>query len=378
MNIARLRRAIATGGPLPLLMMMTAVATVTAGIGPESYDRVVIGMLINLILVIGLYVFLGVSGVFSFGQMAFMAIGAYSAALLTVPASLKTLLLPELPGFLTKVQLSTVAAILAAGAVAAIVAVLLAFPLMRLSGLMAGLATFAVLVIVHVVARNWKEVTNGSTGMTAVPTTTSETNALVWALVAMTIAYLFQQSRVGLKLRASREDEYAAKAAGIRVVRERRVAFVLSAFITGIGGALFAQFLGSFNPDAFFLDITFLTIAMLVIGGTKALTGAVVGTVVVSAFGEALRQIEQGVGIFGISISTPPGLRQVGLAVAMLAILLVRPSGITKGRELRWPLGQELPPAGARDVESVPTTPRTSTEVQSSETATPDRGRSRR
>lgn len=336
------RRVLVRVWPLVPLLVLTTIVVLVGSLGPESRDRVVVGMLINLILVVGLYVFMGISGVFSFGQMAFMAIGAYTTALLTVPVDLKPLLLPELPSFLSEAHLSTVPATLVGGAVAALAAAVLSFPLMRLSGLMAGLATFAVLIIVNVVAKNWKEVTNATTGMTAVPTTTTVTNALLWSLPVLAAAYLFQQSRVGLRLRASREDEVAATASGIPVTRDRRIAFVLSAFIVGLGGGLFASFLGSFNSDAFFLDVTFITIAMLVIGGTKSLAGAVVGTIVVSTLSEVLRQVEQGVAIGPLEIETPPGLREVGLAVLMLAILLLRPTGITGGHEIRWPFGDPL------------------------------------
>lgn len=328
--------------PIVPLLALTTLATLIGSLGPESTDRVVVGMLINLVLVAGLYVFMGISGVFSFGHMAFMAIGAYATALLTIPVELKPLLLPELPASLADAHLATVPAILAGAVIASLVAALLALPLMRLNGLMAGLATFAVLIIVNVVAKNWKEVTNGTTGMTAVPTTTTAANALLWSFLVIAIAYVFQQSRIGLRLRAAREDEVAAAASGIRVVRERRYAFVFSAFIVGIGGGLFASFLGSFNSDAFFLDITFITIAMLVIGGTKSLAGAVVGTIVVSTLSEILRQVEQGFAIGPLTIETPPGLREVGLAIAMLAILLLRPAGITGGRELSWPFDRSL------------------------------------
>lgn len=337
-----IRRALVTMWPLVSVSVLATVGTVVGSLGPESLDRVVVGMLINLILVVGLYVFMGISGVFSFGQMAFMAIGAYVTALLTIPVDLKPLLLPELPSFLSEAHLPTVPATLVGGAVAALAATVLSFPLMRLSGLMAGLATFAVLIIVNVVAKNWKEVTNGTTGMTAVPTTTTVTSALFWSLPMLAAAFLFQQLRVGLRLRASREDEVAATASGIPVIRDRRIAFVLSAFIVGLGGGLFASFLGSFNSDAFFLDVTFITIAMLVIGGTKSLAGAVVGTIVVSTLSEILRQVEQGVALGPLELETPPGLREVGLAILMLAILLLRPTGITGGNEIRWPFGDPL------------------------------------
>ena len=264
-------------------------------LGPDSLDRVAVGMVLNVILVVGLYMFVGLSGVFSFGHAAFMAIGAYAGAILVIPPETKEFVLPDLPGALAGVHLDPLPASLAAGAIAAGVALLLAVPLARLSGLTAGLATFAVLVIVNVVAKNWQQVTHGTAGVTGIPTSTTAEVALAWALVAIVAAWALQRSAIGLRLRASREQETAARALGIAVGTERAVAFVVSAFFVGVAGALLGMFIGSFNPDAFFLNITFLMVVMLVIGGVGSLAGAVVGTIAISAGAELLRRVEGGV-----------------------------------------------------------------------------------
>jgi branched-subunit amino acid ABC-type transport system permease component len=323
--------------PLVVLMAGTCLAGLLAWtLGPDSLDRVTVLAVIDLILVIGLYTFVGVSGVFSFGHAAFMAIGAYAGAIFAMPPKTKEFILPDLPRFLADVHLSALPATLAAGGVAAVVALVLAVPLVRLSGLTAGLATFAVLVIVNVVARNWQQLTHGTAGISGIPTSTTIWTALAWALAAMIVAWAFQRSRFGLRLRASREDESAAHAIGIRVARERGIAFVLSAFFVGAGGALYGMFIGSFTPDAFFLNITFLITAMLIVGGMTSLAGAVVGTIVISTLAELLRRAEEGTNLGLFRLSAHPGLRDVGLALVMLAILILRPSGLTGGRELRW------------------------------------------
>jgi branched-subunit amino acid ABC-type transport system permease component len=324
--------------PLLALMALTCLVTLTAWtLGPDSLDRVVLGMVINLIVVVGLYAFVGLSGVFSFGHAAFMAIGAYAGAILVTPPETKDFVLPDLPGFLARVQLDPLPATIAAGGVAAAVALVLSVPFARLSGLTAGLATFAVLVIVNVVTRNWQQLTHGTAGVAGIPTATTVEGALAWALVAMTAAWALQRSAIGLRLRASREQESAAHSIGIGVARERAVAFVVSAFFVGVAGALLGMFIGSFNPDAFFLNITFLMVVMLVIGGMTSLAGAVVGTIVISAAAELLRRVEGGVDLGPVDVPARPGLREVGLALLMLAILILRPNGLTGGRELAWP-----------------------------------------
>jgi branched-subunit amino acid ABC-type transport system permease component len=327
-----------TAWPLAALMALTCAVTLVAWtLGPDSLDRVVVGMVINLIVVVGLYAFVGLSGVFSFGHAAFMAIGAYAGAILVIPPETKEVVLPDLPGVLASVHLDPLPATIAAGGIAAAVALVLSVPFTRLSGLTAGLATFAVLVIVNVVAKNWQQVTHGTAGVGGIPTATTVQGALAWALVAMAAAWALQRSSIGLRLRASREQESAAHSVGISVARERAIAFVVSAFFVGVAGALLGMFIGSFNPDAFFLNITFLIVVMLVIGGMTSLAGAVVGTIVISTAAELLRRIEGGVDLGMVEIPARPGLREVGLALLMLVILILRPAGLTGGRELAWP-----------------------------------------
>jgi branched-chain amino acid transport system permease protein len=326
--------------PLPaLLLLVVAVTEIAWETGDTVTQSVVVVALINLTLVVGLYVFVGNSGVFSFGSIAFASIGAYTAGLLVIPADQKSILQPDLPSFIANAHFDSVVATLIAGAVAALVGAVLAIPLMRLNGIAAGLATFAVLVIVRTVANSWDEVTNGAAGLSGIPVTTSKNAALIWALLAITAGLAFQASGMGLRLRGSREDDIAARSLGISVRTERRVAWIVHAFIMGVGGALYGQYLGSFNASFFYLALTFTTLAMLVVGGMKSLTGAVIGSLVISFVAEFLHRIEQGADLGPVTIPARPGLREVGLAIIMLTILVIRPRGITDGRELPLPRG---------------------------------------
>lgn len=301
------------------------------------FQREVTQMLINVVLVVGLFVFAGNSGILSFGHMSFMAIGAYATALVTIPEIQKTFLLPDLPSWLASVELPTLPAAIVVGLATALFAALIAVPIVRVPPLAAALAMFAVLVIIHEVAQEWDAVTRGSRTMIGVPTNTTMTTALLWASVIVVVAYIYQRSSSGLRLRASREDDFAARAVGINVTRERAIAFVLSGFIIGIGGFLYAQHQGAFTPNDFFIGITFLTIAMLVIGGTKSLAGAVVGAVAVSLLSNLFDSIESGdLGPF--EIGERPGLSATLLAVFLIGGLILRRRGLTDGRELEWKL----------------------------------------
>jgi branched-chain amino acid transport system permease protein len=333
----RVTTALANFGPVATLAVPLAAATYAIAHTGGSIDRVVVNALINLVLVIGLYLFVGNSGVFSFGHMSFAAIGAYTSSLLTIPPDTKAALMTALPHFLQRANTGTITSLIAAGVVAAGVGAVLSWPLMRLNGFVATLATFSLLIIVNVVANNWQQVTNGTTGLSGIPTTTTHSSALVWAIVAIVVAFAFQQSRWGLRLRASREDDIAARASGIGVHAERRVAWILSAFFTGVGGGLYAQYIGSFSPDVFYFNATFLIIAMLVVGGLTSLAGAVTGTIVLSAISEVFRRVEGGISVGPVHIPSRPGLQSVVLGLIMLLILKLRPRGLTGGREIRLP-----------------------------------------
>jgi branched-chain amino acid transport system permease protein len=153
----------------------------------------------------------------------------------------------------------------------------------------------------------------------------------------MAAAYILQTSRFGIALRASREDEVAARSAGIRIWRNRLIAWTLSSFFLGIGGALYGHFVGVISVNAFYLDLTFICLAMLVVGGTRSLFGAVSGVLVISLASEVLRQFEAGVVIGSHVMKIPEGLQEVALGVLMLMVLIRFPRGLTGGREMRLP-----------------------------------------
>ena len=135
-------------------------------------------------------------------------------------------------------------------------------------------------------------------------------------------------------LRATREDDVAAKACGVHSVRVRLIAFVLSAALVGAGGGLYAQFLGILTVDTFYLSLSFITIAMLVVGGMGSLTGAVSGVIVVTVIVQLLRFGEHGVTLGSTQLKMPESSSELGLGVLLALILIFRPNGVSGGREL--------------------------------------------
>ena len=318
---------------------MVTVVSLLAMLGSEVLERKASLMLLNMVFVIGLFVFIGNSGVLSFGHAAFMGLGAYTYAFMTANPQLKKTTLPDAPAFLRDANIDTWQAVGLSALVPAVFALIVALPLMRLNGLAAGIATLAMLFAVGVLIANWESLTGGRTSFAAIRTATDVPYALVIVLIMMVIAFIYQQSRFGLRLRGTREDQLAARSLGISVVRERTIAWVLSAAIVGISGAMLAGFIGTINPEQFFLGargsggVTFITIAMLVVGGVTSLSGAVVGAIFISGVSEALREVEKATGV--------DNLTNIVLAMLLLLALILRPKGITGGREIYWPFKRE-------------------------------------
>ena len=192
------------------------------------------------------------------------------------------------------------------------------------------------LEITHNVLRYWETIGPGVTTFSAVPETTGLLQAAVAAVIAVLVAWAYQHSSFGRLLRATREDPAAARAVGVSVYRQRMVAFVLSGGLAAFAGGLYVHLL-PLNTETLYLDLTFITLAMLVIGGATSLWGAVVGALAVSGVDSFLAEAENGVHVAGGTLDFPAGTRIVVVGALMALVLIVRPSGLTGGRELGIP-----------------------------------------
>jgi len=332
--------------PFVLSLLLIIIVLVAAIAQNSSLDRTIVDLLIRVVFVVGLYIFVGNSGVVSFGHAAFMMIGAYATAWQDCCSMVKSFFMPALPKLMLETTVPPPIATVTSGLFAALIGLLVGAAIMRLSGIGASIATFAVLVVFNVVYSNWESLTSGTSTMTGIPAFTDHWVALIAAVAAIFIAYLYKISRFGLMLRTSREDEVAAKASGVNVVLQRLIAFVLSAFFAGLAGGLYAHFLGTITVAAFYLDLTFITLAMLVIGGINSLSGAVIGVISISALIEVLRQLERGIDIGFTTIAVPGGTQEIGLGVAMVLILIFRQRGITGNQEITWPFSRFMDKPG--------------------------------
>jgi branched-chain amino acid transport system permease protein len=290
--------------------------------------------LVNVAIVTALYLFIGNSGVLSFGHISFVALGAWAAGVLSVPVTEKPAIMPNLAHFLRDRTTGNIGSLALAALVGGVCALLVGLPLMRLSGLAAGIATFGVLEITHNLLRYEEKVGPGLNTFSSVPETTGLRQAALGAVVAIVVAFVYARSRFGRLLRATREDPAAARAVGASVYRQRLVAFTISGAVAGLAGGLLVHLL-PVNTESVYLDLTFITLAMLVVGGATSLWGAVVGALSVSALDSYLAVAENGTSLFGWQIDLPAGTRVIVVGVLMALVLILRPTGLTGGREFR-------------------------------------------
>jgi branched-chain amino acid transport system permease protein len=328
---------------IALIAIVAVVVALSEFINAEGVTITINEMLIRMIVVVGIYTFIGNSGVLSFGHIAFMCIGAYAAGWATCQPAWKKLMLTGLPGFLTQDQYPFMVAVAGAGVLAAVVALLFGAAIIRLTGIAASIATFAFLAGVNSLYWNWDSVTGGASSIIGIPTIGESWVFFAFVAFAIVSALLFQESRWGLMLRASRDDEVAAKSAAVNVVMVRLIAFVLSAFLVGLGGGLYAHFLGVLTVDVFYLNLTFITLAMLIVGGVGSLTGAVIGTLFVTLVVEVLRYLEAGFTVSGASLSLPKYSQEIGLGLVLALTLIFRSAGLTNGYEIPFPFGRRNP-----------------------------------
>ena len=299
-------------------------------------------MAINIVVAVSLTMSSGFTGVFSLGQVGFMAIGAYVGALISLPLTWKDpILLPGLPSWLAEFDtsgwpdwLALAFACVLGGVIAMVVAVVVGYPLMRLSGNYVAVATMGFLIIVYTVLIQWDSVTFGSQGLNPIPTYTNVWSAYFWAVLTIYVAWRIRRSSFGRSMIASRDNLIAARAVGVRVHRARLLAFTVCGFLTGVGGCLLGHQIGTVSPNSFYFTTTFNIIIMVVLGGLGSITGAIFGAIFMTLAPEVLRNLETNVTIGPIHWDQAFGLSQIILALIFIAVMILRPSGLMGSREI--------------------------------------------
>ena len=241
----------ALNGGTALAVPVIAVGLVVAFFFGPAVERIYMVFLINLMVVIGMGVYSGNSGIMSFGHLSFMAVGAYVSGILTISANLKKISLPHLPELLKGIEIGLVPSIFAAIVVTVVFAWFSGKILSRLEGSAASIATLGLLVIVHGIIIAAREFTRGSQSFFGVPRDTTLGLCIVLAALVIIMARLFRDCLPGLQLRASRDDILAAESIGIDAKKRRLQAWILSAVMVAVAGVVLGHFLGTFSPKKF-------------------------------------------------------------------------------------------------------------------------------
>lgn len=183
-------------------------------------------------------------------------------------------------------------------------------------------------MIAYVVFTAWIDLTRGQRSLYGIPVVSSLPIATLIAALVVFVAKLFRDSPVGLQLRASSEDMLAARAMGVPVPRLRHYAWMLSTVIVGIAGILHATYLGVIGPNSFYFNQTFLTMAMVILGGMRSVSGVVLGTFVISLGNEIVRTLENGPELLGVKLPEMFGLTGFFLGAVIVLTMIFRRNGL--------------------------------------------------
>ncbi len=287
---------------------------------------------IYIILAVSLNITNGFTGLFSLGHPAFMAIGGYVTAILTLPVMKKAMFLPDLPSWLAGLQLPFFPALLIAGIIASLTALLVGVPVLRLRGHYLAVATIGFLIIVQVLITNMESLTRGPLGLNGLPAYTNLWWVYPWVLAALYVSWKIKFSSYGRTLLAVRENEMAAQCLGVNLFRTRIASLVIGAFFAGVAGGLWAHLITAITPNSFSLIMAFNIVVMVVVGGAGSISGSFLAAIIFTLLTEVFRPLEESLEIFGIG--------EIFLALVLIMILIFRPKGFFGSREPRFLTGR--------------------------------------
>ncbi|HYA03139.1 MAG TPA: branched-chain amino acid ABC transporter permease [Syntrophobacteria bacterium] len=280
----------------------------------------------------------GITGQFSLEPNAFVAIGAYTSALLTLSPAEKEIsfIIEPIIWPLSVIQVPFFWSLVAAGIVTAFFGFLMGFPVFRVRGDYLAIVTLGFGEVVRAVANNLQPITNGPLGLKALHNYTN----LWWSWGFATITLLFigrlVASSYGLAMKAVREDEVAAEAMGVNAFRTKLLAFTTSAFFEGVAGGLLAHLITTISPSLFTFFLTFNLLIIIVAGGLGSTTGAVIGALLFSFGGEWLRVVEEPMTVGSLQIPGIPGMRMVVFSIILIFLMIFARNGIMGRREFSW------------------------------------------
>lgn len=329
------------------ILVVALIGLILINLFLDNYKVKVINLCaIYIILGLSMNLINGFTGLFSLGHAGFMAIGAYTVAILTMPVEAKTMnfyMKPMVP-FLLNLNLPFILALLIGGLMAALFGFLIGAPVLKLTDDYLAIATLGFSEIIRIVFINLQSITNGSLGLKAIPQMTNrfiasklglspKTNLLwAWGIAILTIIFMqvLMKGSYGKAFKAIREDEIAARSMGINLFKHKVMSFTIGSFLAGIGGGLLAVHLGTIDPALFKFALTFNILLIVVLGGMGNIYGTVVSAIVITVAMEALRFLDEPMNFGFFTTPALPGLRMVVFSLALMVVVIFKRDGFIK------------------------------------------------
>lgn len=320
---------------LVVFVILPIIFLIYCGLKPNGYIN-------GLACTVGIYIVLasslnlinGFSGMFSMGHAAFMAIGAYISAILTLGPSVKINECPGLPGWLINAQVPFFFALIIGGLVAAIVALLISYPVLRTKGHYLSVVTLALIVIVRALIDNQDSITNGSRGLNGIDRMSNVWTIYIAVIITLFLLYRIIKSDYGRGLTAMRDDPVAAQTLGINLKMKKMSCFAIGAFFAGVGGGLWGHYLSAISGAAFYFDKSFDIVEISIIGGMFSISGSILGAIFFSIVPEFLAPLENGLNIVGIQLPSMFGLSNIIMSVFLILLIIFRRQGLMGTSEI--------------------------------------------
>ncbi len=280
----------------------------------------------------------GFTGLFSLGQAGFMLIGAYTYGIFTIPVASRAAVYQYFDGGIIRFTVPVVVALAMAGIAAAIFAYLIGLPVLRLKSDYLAIATLGFAEIIRAFFQ-WDQlgpITNGSNLLRKFPTFNTVLYPFAVAAVCIAMIVLLINSSYGRAFKAIRDDEIAAEAMGINLAKHKQLAFTISSFFAGVGGALLAMYQTTVQASAFKSGMTYEILLIVVLGGIGSVSGSCIASFLFIACSEwwlRFLDVETFLGQFQIPFLRS-GFRKVVFSVIIMLVVLFYSQGIMGSREL--------------------------------------------
>ncbi len=310
--------------PMPLRYLINLVlfaallyamnTLITGGTISKYYSGVISSIGISIILAVSLNVATGYLGQLPLGHAGFMAVGAYTSAIIMKAFAASHFLKTDLGSIIGFPM-----ALLFAGLIAALFGLLIGIPALRLKGDYLAILTLGFGEIIRVVLLNIDNVlgfklTNGAAGLQKIPKTTTFLITFICVGVTCFVIHTMMKSRHGRAILSIRENEIAAESCGINTTYYKTLGFVVSAFFAGVAGGLYAGNIGILNPSAFGFMKSIEILVMVVLGGMGSMFGSVLSAGVLTALPELLREFAD--------------YRMVAYSLILVIVMIFKPSGL--------------------------------------------------